>query len=194
MTLRPILESERFRYRPLEPTDDDLARALFLDADVARYVGGMMQPGAITVESMGLWTRRSMSGGIGVWVIIDKMVGEKLGTVILLPMPVDGHDTDWDCIVGDGTPPMDIETGYILKKTAWGRGVATEACTRIVRFAFEETPLRHIVACTDPQNTTSQRVLMKSGLRWDGWGRAYGGLAPMFKITRNQWLADRSGP
>ena len=46
--------------------------------------------------------------------LVRKSSGEKLGTINLLPMPVDLEDTDWDLVEGDAIPEGDIEVGYIL--------------------------------------------------------------------------------
>ena len=74
----------------------------------------------------------------------------------------------------------------------WGKGYATEACKRLLRFAFEETPLKEVVATIDPENTASQRVLEKSGLIYEGMRRAYAVQCPGFRLTREQWLENNA--
>ena len=91
-------------------------------------------------------------------------------------------------MVGDDLPDCEIEIGYILKKSAWGKGYATEATNRLLKFAFEETPLEELVATTDLENIASQRVLEKCGLVYEGMRRAYAEECPGFRITRQQWL------
>ena len=109
-------------------------------------------------------------------------------------MPTDLDDTDWDLVVGDQVPEGDIEIGYILKTTAWGKGYATEACKRILQFAFEVSPLEEIIAVIDPENVASRKVLEKSGLIHEGLVPAYTGHYPGFRITRQQWKSeDKSG-
>lgn len=92
----------------------------------------------------------------------------------------------------DQLPDCDIEIGYILKPSAWGNGYATKAAERLLKFAFEDTPLTEIVGVIDPENEASRRVLMKLGLLDDGLRRAYGGQCPGFRITRQQWLEKQS--
>ena len=87
-------------------------------------------------------------------------------------------------------PDCEVEVGYILKRSAWGKGYATESCRRLLKFAFEETPLEEIVAVTDPENTASQKVLRKSGLIEEGIRRAYATQCPGFRITRQQWFSQ----
>jgi RimJ/RimL family protein N-acetyltransferase len=106
----------------------------------------------------------------------------------VLPLPIEEDDTDWDLVAGEDLPEGEIEVGYLLKQSAWGKGYATEACTRMLRFAFEQTALQEVVAVTDPENRASQKVLRKCGLIEEGLRRAYAAVCPGFRITRRQWL------
>ena len=77
---------------------------------------------------MKTWVRRGGDGSIGVWCIKDRQSQAKLGTGALLPMPIEEDDTDWDLVVPGQLPDAEIEIGYFLKPSAWGIGIATEAC------------------------------------------------------------------
>ncbi len=184
-----VMESERLRLRPLEADDIDLGSEMLTDPDVMRFVGGETYAPERVLEEMEHAVRRGADGWIGVWCVIDKATGEKLGTAILLPLPIEERDTNWDLVQPGLRPDAEIEIGYVFKKTAWGKGYATEACTRLLRFAFEESPLDEVVAVTAPENHKSQHVLGKCGLRREGQRRAYSGDCPGFRITRDQWLA-----
>ncbi len=124
--------------------------------------------------------------------MIEQATKEKLGPAILLPLPIEEDDTNWDLVVGGELSDCEIEIGYILKRSAWGKGYATEATNRLLKFAFEETPLEELVATIDPENTASQRVLEKCGLVHAGIRRAYAVECPGFRITRRQWLERNS--
>ena len=188
------LESERLLLRPLEAGDLDVSLSILTDPDVMKYVGGGICTEDEVIEDLKIATRRCAGGSIGIWCVIDRASSEKLGTAILLPMPIEEDDTNWDLVVGDDLPDAEIEVGYILKKSAWGKGYATEACRRLVRFAFEETPLQEVVATIDPENIQSRKVLEKSGLIYEDMRRAYAENCPGFRITRQQWLANNPGP
>lgn len=183
-----IFESERLNFRPLAADDLDLAIEQWTDPEVTRYVADSPFTQAELSRDMPLFIRRCADGCIGVWCLTDKATGEKVGTAILLPMPIELDDTDWDLIIGDDIPEGDIEVGYILKRSAWGKGYATEACTRMLRFAFEDTSLTEVVACTDPDNAASQHVLTKCGMVPIGQIRAYQEDIPGFRLTRAEWL------
>lgn len=187
--MKLILESERLLLRPVAETDIDIACALLMDPAVMRYVGGEPYSRERVDMEAQRALRRGAGGCIGIWCVTDKASDEKLGTGVLLPLPIEESDTNWDLVQPDALPDAEIEVGYLLKPSAWGKGYATEACKRLLRFAFEETPLSEIVAITAAENTASQHVLRKSGLRFEGLRRAYGGDCPGFRLGKAAWLA-----
>ncbi len=183
-----ILHTKRLVLEPFEDADVDLAIENFTNPEVMQFAGGVMTEAAIRKE-MPNWIRRGGHGDcLGVWCIKTLDTSEKLGSAALLPMPIDVQDTDWDLLVPNQMPDADIEVGYFLKRSAWGNGVATEACRRLIRFAFEETPLVEVVATFDNGNTVSERVLLKSGFTDCGTRRSYGDdNARFFKTARDDW-------
>ena len=181
------LETDRLLLRPLVENDWEMALETFMDPEVMKFVADVGSEEALA-EEMKTAIRRGAGGRIGVWCVLQRETGEKLGTAILLPLPIEEDDTDWSLVQEDRYPDADIEVGYILKRSAWGNGYATEACRRLVQFAFEETELNEIVAVTDPRNAASQKVLRKCGLRDEGLRRAYAEECPAFRISRQQWL------
>lgn len=182
-----VFESERMEFRPLSNSDLDLVIEQWTDPDVVKYVADKTYSKEELADEMPIIVRRCGGGCIGIWCLIDKASREKMGTAILLPLPVESDDTDWDLLKGEQLPEGEIEIGYILKKSAWGKGYATEACKRLLRFAFEVSPLQEIVATIDADNLASRNVLEKCGLVHEGLVRAYADDIPGFRITRRQW-------
>ncbi len=183
------LFSERLTLSPLAVGDVDLAVEMFTDPAVTEFFGGVMNEADIR-RDMPVWTKRGGDGCIGIWCISNRETGEKLGTGVLLPIPVDADDTEWERIIPGVMPEGDVEVGYILKQAAWGRGYATEVCRRLLQFAFEETPLQEVVATFEDGHEVSQRVLAKCGLTDRGRRRAYGADQPDWRISRAEWLAS----
>ena len=181
------LKSERLLLRPVRESDLDVEVEMGTDPEVMKYIGELETREKI-VQDMPKFVRRCAGGCIGIWCVLERSTEEKLGTAILLPLPIEEDDTNWDLVVGDELPDCEIEIGYMLKRSAWGRGYATEATKRLLKFAFEETPLEELVATTDPENTASRRVLEKCGLVYEGIRQAYAVDCPGFRITRQQWL------
>jgi RimJ/RimL family protein N-acetyltransferase len=65
------------------------------------------------------------------------------------------------------------ELGYWLSASAWGSGIATEACTAAVEFGFRELSLARIYAQVLAGNRASQRVLDKLGMVTEGVKRQH---------------------
>lgn len=61
----------------------------------------------------------------------------------------------------------DVEIGYGIAAEARGRGIATTAVQSLLTYARKNRASR-VMACTDPDNLPSQRVLEKCGLRCVG--------------------------
>ena len=182
-----VLYSERLALVPFDVADVDIAVEMFTDPEVLRFAGGTMAEAEIR-RDMSLWTRRGGNGCIGIWCVTDRASGEKLGSAALLPMPVEEDDTDFDLVVSGQMPDGDVEVGYFLKRSAWGRGYATEACKRLLRMAFEESPLTEVVATFEVGNVVSRKVLEKAGFIDRGMMRCYGEEGPSFRITRDEWV------
>ena len=182
------LMTERLRLKPLAQTDVDIAVEMFTDPAVVKYMGNQLMSEDEICKEMAVWMKRGGNGCIGIWCISDLETGEKYGSGFLLPMPVDEDDTDWDLVVPGVMPDCDVEVGYELKRSAWGNGFATEVCRRLLRFAFEETPLQEIVATIDDGNEKSINVLRKSGLSYRGRRKTYGEDSPYFRIKRLEWI------
>lgn len=185
-----VLESDRLRLTPSKAGDIDIAEAVLCDPRVTHYVmDDPMTPDAVAAHMTDA-VKRGAGGRLGIWIVTRKDTGAKIGTCVLLPVPIDEDDTDWSLVVPDAYPAGQIEVGYLLVPDAWGQGFATEICGRLLRFAFEKTELSEVVATTDPENAKSQHVLQKCGMRPLGLKRAYGyDDVSWFEITREAWQA-----
>lgn len=161
---------------------------MFTDPEVLKYLWDLMTPEEVKT-AMSYNTRRGAGGRIGVWCVTLKDSGEKLGTGALVPLPIEEEDTDWSIVRPEIYPEAEIEVGYILKRTAWGKGYATEICNRLLKFSFEQAALEEVVATTDNDNAASQHVLTKCGLQLKGKRYCYAEVdCPDFRITREEWL------
>lgn len=60
------------------------------------------------------------------------------------------------------------ELGYTIRRDCWGRGIATEVATLLLRLGFQRLGLERIAATCAPDNVGSVRVLEKAGLRREG--------------------------
>ncbi|MEO0752326.1 MAG: GNAT family protein [Pseudomonadota bacterium] len=184
------LETKRLVLTPFQSEDVDIAQAVLCDNRVMRFVADIMTPKAVETHMVDA-VKRGAGGRIGIWLARRKDTGAKIGDLVLMPLPIEEDDYDWSLLVPDTYPDAHIEVGYLLVPDAWGQGFATEACTRLLRFAFEETSLDEVVACADAGNTKSHHVLQKSGLRRNGVRRVYAeDDVPWFQLSRQDWEGE----
>ena len=61
-----------------------------------------------------------------------------------------------------------VEIGYCIGRRWWGKGIVTEAFRRIIPFFFEQVGVNRICAQHDPNNPGSGKVMVKSGLHYEG--------------------------
>ena len=148
-----FLETERLVLRRFTEVDVDNLVALDADPDVMRFLtGGRPTPraeieGDILPAFLGYYERFA---GYGFWAAVDRATGEFVGWFHFRPAP--------------GSPDDEPEPGYRLRKSAWGKGYATEGSRALIRKGFAELGARRVVAQTTSINTASRRVMEKAGL------------------------------
>lgn len=180
------LLTKRLRMTPLTEQDIDISTAIWTDPEVVKYICEPSTVEELKVE-MPLVTKRGGNGCIGIWCVADRLTGEKYGEAYLLPMPVEEHDVDHSLLVPEKIPDGEIELGYFLKKSAWGKGYATEISACLLKFIFETTPLNELIASVNDENLASKHVLEKSGFVYRNHALAWGERCPIYHITREQW-------
>ena len=60
------------------------------------------------------------------------------------------------------------ELGFALARSQWGQGLAHEALSALLSFAFDELALHRLEADVDPRNTRSIAALERLGFRREG--------------------------
>jgi ribosomal-protein-alanine N-acetyltransferase len=65
-------------------------------------------------------------------------------------------------------PHKSAKLGYALRRSAWGKGYATEAAHAIVCFGFTHLDLHRVTAACGPDNLASIRVAEKLGFSFEG--------------------------
>ena len=144
------LETDRLILRRVKPDDLEKLIALHGDSEVMRYLGGVEGPESVRNETLPAWLAYYGRGDRhGFWVAEDKATGEWLGWFHLRP---------------EHEPPFDLEVGYRLKRSAWGKGYATEGTKALIAKAFDELGVDRVVARADEPNLASRRVMEKSGM------------------------------
>ncbi|WP_240687318.1 GNAT family N-acetyltransferase [Amycolatopsis suaedae] len=151
--MQTVMETDRLVLRRFTESDVDNLVELDSDPEVMRFLTGEPTPRA-TIENEALPSilRAYASGPAGRWATHERSTGEFVGWLALDP-PADGSVTD-------------VELGYRLKRSVWGRGYATEGARGLVEYGFGALGVRRIWAQTMAVNTASRRVMEKAGLRY----------------------------
>ena len=152
--MRVYLDTPRLILRPF--TADDVDNLVELDSDpaVMNFItGGKPTPRAeIQQEVLPAFLRYyERYTGLGFWAAVEKSSGDFLGWFHFRPR----EDGDSD----------DVELGYRLRRSAWGKGYATEGSRALIRKGFAELGVRRVWAETMAVNAASRRVMEKAGLR-----------------------------
>lgn len=66
-----------------------------------------------------------------------------------------------------------VHIGYSIGSKWWNRGIAREALAAIIPFLFEEVGVGRIEAIHDPNNPSSDKVMLKNGFTYEGTMRNY---------------------
>jgi RimJ/RimL family protein N-acetyltransferase len=147
------LETERLRLR--EFTLDDVDNLVELDADpeVAKWAPDPpTTPDSVEKALRSHYLRfYEETPGFGFWAVEEKATGAFIGWFHL--RPDHGHAAD------------EPELGYRFRRSAWGKGYATEGGRALIDKAFTEHGIRRVLAETAGFHTASRRVMEKCGMR-----------------------------
>ncbi|MEU3960164.1 GNAT family N-acetyltransferase [Streptomyces buecherae] len=148
-----FVRTERLTLRRFTAADVENLVALDSDPRVMRFLTGEPTPRAVIEnEVLPKILLDYRLGPAGRWAAIERATGSFLGWLSLQP-PADGGVTD-------------VELGYRLKASAWGRGLATEGSRALIDKGFAELGVQRVWAETMAVNTASRRVMEKAGLRY----------------------------
>ncbi len=149
-----VVQTERLILRHFHLFDAEAMQQIFGDAEVMRF-----GPGVQTIKWIRNWLQEYLVNyyqkwGFGPWAVVDKSRRETIGYCGLVYFP-------------DVAGQPEIEIGYRLARSAWGRGYATEAVIAVRDYAFNVLCLPRLIAMIDPQNVASIRVAEKAGMSYE---------------------------
>ena len=154
-----MITTSRLRLREYSRADVDQRAAMFADEETMRYYPRLKSRD----ETVG-WIEWNLESyrrhGLGLWVVEPKGTREFLGECGLVVQMVDGT--------------REIELGYSIKRSHWGKGFATEAAFAVRDHAIDVLGLRRLVSIIHPDNKRSQAVARKVGMRHEKNTRVFG--------------------
>ena len=146
MSLAPTFTTERLTLTP--PTPDDAGFVLELLNDPG-WLANIGDRGVRTLDNARAYIADRFSKSL--WLVVRDGAGEPVGMCGIVAQR-------------DGLDSPDI--GYAFLARHSGKGYATEAARVVLKHARETMGLPKVAAITSPDNTPSQRVLEKIGLKF----------------------------
>ena len=147
MTFQPVeFKTERLTLSP--PTPDDAPFVLELLNDPG-WIANIGDRGVRTLDEARAYIADRFMKSL--WLVVRDASGEPVGMCGI----VEGRE---------GLDSPDIGYAYLARHS--GKGYATEAARVVLKHAREVLGLKKIAAITSPDNTASQRVLEKIGLKF----------------------------
>jgi len=145
------VETERLLLRQFRQSDLDAYAQMLADPEIVEYFpdGPLTRDQAWRHMAMliGHWTLF----GYGRWAVELKRTGEMIGRAGL-----------W---FPEGWP--EIELGWVIARTHWGNGYASEASAPGLELAFEVLGVSHVASLILPGNRRSIRVAERLGGRFE---------------------------
>jgi len=147
-----VLETERLRLRPYRLEDLDDLLGILGDPDTMLYY-----PAPYSREGTLEWIqdnlRRYREDGFGLWAMELKDTEEFAGNCGPAVREV------------EGVP--EVEPGWHVKRTLWGRGLAPEAAAACRDWVFQNLGAERLISLIRPENSPSRRVAKKIGMTVD---------------------------
>ncbi|MDV3222439.1 GNAT family N-acetyltransferase [Intrasporangium sp.] len=146
-----VLETPRLLMTPLGSTRADELAALYADPEVTRFLGPGPWDDAAVREQCHRFERIWSDRGWGQSAVVEKASGLMIGRVGLHDWPAWGE----------------VELGYVLARSAQGRGLATEASHAWLGWAAAHLDVDHLIAVIHPENAASIRMASRLGFTLD---------------------------
>jgi len=173
----PILETERLILRCPEERDLDGFAEMMADEQAMRFLGGV-KPRTEAWRTIAILAGSCVLRGYTLFSVIDRASGEWLGRV-----------GPWFPEAWPGA-----EVGWGLKRSAWGKGYATEAAVAAMDFAFDQLGWNEVIHTILPDNAPSQAVARRVGSRYLRRGRLPAPIDIELDVwgqTRAEWVRRR---
>lgn len=147
-----VIETPTLLLRAFEESDFDAVHEYASDPEVTRYLSWGPNSEADTRDFICRSREAFWTGGARdlEFAIVERSRERLVGSCGLMPRRIDYRE---------------YEIGYVLNPRYRNRGVALEAVTHLLRFAFNVIGAHRVFAYIDPRNEPSVRLAEKAGFR-----------------------------
>lgn len=144
----PTIETERLILRELRQSDFDAYAEMMADPEVVRYLAdGKPFTRSDAWRQLAMFAGHWQLRGFGVWAVEEKATGNFIGRI--------------GCFDPEGWPAFEI--AYTLRRSAWGKGYASEGAAAALHYARTVLGKRGITSVIRVGNAGSINVATKLG-------------------------------
>ncbi len=104
-------------------------------------------------KSLEEWVIPNYKNGLGLFVMIERETGIRIGHAGLVKQKIDGKE--------------EIEIGYWLLPQYWGKGYAKEAAAAFRDYGFQALQMNKLISLINPNHPASIFVARKTGLSYE---------------------------
>ncbi len=173
------IETRQLLLRHFTPKDADALYRLYSQPELFKYMSNrkplLWEETSVFIDAL---EENWKQYHFGVWAVVDKKYQELIG----------------HCGFKFLENTEEVQIGYLLAKSYWGRGLATEAAEAALCFGFEIAKLERIVAIAKHENIASRRVMEKVGMKYEKDAYYYNNDVVYYSITneRGVSIGDRA--
>jgi [ribosomal protein S5]-alanine N-acetyltransferase len=150
----PLLSTNRFHLRQIQPSDAEAFFQIKSDAEVTSSYGREPHRSLLDTKAWLQLVQDSYAQREGLlWAITHKTRDLPIGSCTYWHLDPESH-----C----------AEIGYELNRTAWGQGIMSEVLPTVISYGFKELGLNRIEATPLAKNARSSKVLLKLGFTHEG--------------------------
>ena len=171
------IKTARTRLRPWRKEDAPAFAAMHADPEVMKDVNGPLTRSQ-SDHKMGRYSAALEEHGFCRWAV-DDLDGNFIGYAGVMPIPV-----DFPLAPG-------FEIGWRFVRSAWGKGLASEAAAAALKDVFARANLAEVLSYTSPDNIRSQAVMQRLNLRRDQ-NRDFAVEVNGLQWSGLVWVADRN--
>ena len=145
------IETRRLYLRPFDDKDIDIIMQLYSDKEIMKYM-----PSPVMDHKMALL---QLNQNVANWevkpqihyemAVVEKETNEKIGRAEITR----------------SYPEESAMIGWMLIKSAWGKGYATEVAQTLIDYCFHELYVHRVYALCHPDNVASWKVMEKCEMR-----------------------------
>lgn len=169
MFVNPRIHTLHLHLRPFTLEDIATLHRIYQDESVLRYFPNPSPPPLEKVEGFLINQQKHWEQyGYGNWAILPDGEKDIVGWAGLQFLP----------------ELNETEVGYLLDRSFWGRGYATEAARASIQYGFDYFDFSYIIALIHPDNIASRRVIEK-------WGAVYTETISLWGIDLMRFKVER---